>query len=295
VTDASVNANQRIITAFFDDRGSAEAAMNELTTLGIPAERMGLVEGRQDVEREDDQSNREEGGFWEALKDMFMPDEDRHAYAEGLEQGGYLLTVVTDQENYEQIIDILDDEGTVDMDEREAAWRSEGWNGYDQSASAPSSGDNTRPTLSSEPDRSVTAEDGDLPNDNEVIPITEERLRVGKRDVSHGRVRVRSYVVEEPVSESVNLREENVDIQRRPVDRPLTGHERLFEDRTIEVEERGEEAVVAKEARVTEEVVVTKGVTERTEEVSDNVRHTEVEVDDERQLDQPAERRRVSR
>ena len=274
MTDSSVDNNQRIITAFFDDRGSAESAMNELTALGIPTERMRLVEGRQDGEREDDQSDREGGGFWEALKDMFMPDEDRNAYAQGLEQGGYLLSVAADQNNYQQIIDVLDDEGTVDMDERETAWRSEGW---------------------SAPDRSTAAEDGGLTNDNEVIPIAEERLRVGKRDVSHGRVRVRSYVVEQPVSESVNLREENVDIQRRPVDRPLTGDDRLFENRTIEVEEHGEEAVVAKEARVTEEVVVTKDVNERTEDVSDTVRHTEVEVDDERRLDQPAERRRVRR
>jgi len=292
VTDARLNDNQRIITAFFDDRGSAEAAMNELTSLGVRAERMRLVEGRQNGEREGEQSDSQGGSFWEALKDMFMPDEDRHAYAEGLEQGGYLLSVAADQNNYEQVIDILDDEGTVDMDEREASWRSEGWSGYDESASTPSPRDVNQSTLSSVPDRSTAA---DLTNENEVIPVAEERLRVGKRDVSHGRVRVRSYVVEEPVSESVNLREENVDVQRRPVDRPLTGDNRIFEDRTIEVEERSEEAVVAKEARITEEVVVTKDVNERTEEVSDKVRHTEVEVQDERKLDQPAERRRARR
>jgi hypothetical protein len=48
-------------------------------------------------------------------------------------------------------------------------------------------------------------------------PTPEEELRVGKRDVSHGRVRVRSYVVETPVSEDVSLREENVTVQRRSV------------------------------------------------------------------------------
>jgi uncharacterized protein (TIGR02271 family) len=292
LTDASLNDNQRIITAFFDDRGAAESAMNKLISLGVRAEGMRLVEGRQDGEREGDQPDRQGGSFWEALKDMFMPDEDRHAYAEGLEQGGYLLSVAADQDNYEQVIDVLDDEGTVDMDEREASWRSEGWSGYDQSASAASPRDAAWSTSSSIHDRSAAA---DMTNENEVIPVAEERLRVGKRDVSHGRVRVRSYVVEEPVSESVNLREENVNVQRRPVDRPLTGNERIFEDRTIEVEERGEEAVVAKEARVTEEVVVTKDVNERTEDVSDKVRHTEVEVEDGRQLDQPPERRQARR
>ena len=57
---------------------------------------------------------------------------------------------------------------------------------------------------------------------DEVIPLTEEQLKVGKRDVSHGRVRVRSYVVEEPVEEQVNLRQEHVHVERRPVDRPAT-------------------------------------------------------------------------
>jgi stress response protein YsnF len=60
------------------------------------------------------------------------------------------------------------------------------------------------------------------------------------------------------------------------------GNENLFQERTIEVEERGEEAVVSKEARVTEELVVRKDVEQRTQTVSDTVRKTEVEVEDER-------------
>ena len=130
-------------------------------------------------------------------------------------------------------------------------------------------------------------------DDEEVIPVTEERLRVGKRDVSHGRVRVRSYVVEEPVRESVNLRQENVSIERRPADRPLQNDDELFQERTVEIEERGEEAVVSKDARVTEELVVGKDVEERTEEVSDTVRRTEVEVEDERGRRVDSPRRRV--
>jgi uncharacterized protein (TIGR02271 family) len=117
---------------------------------------------------------------------------------------------------------------------------------------------------------------------DEVIPIVEEQVRVGKRDVSHGRVRIRSYVVETPVTEQVNLREEHVHVERRPVDRALTGSENLFQERTIEAEERGEEAVVSKEVRVKEELVVRKNVEERTETVSDTVRRTEVDVEDER-------------
>ena len=49
-------------------------------------------------------------------------------------------------------------------------------------------------------------------------------------------------------------------VERRPVNRPLSANEHAFQDRTIEVEQKGQEAVVSKQARVTEEVVVNKDV-----------------------------------
>jgi uncharacterized protein (TIGR02271 family) len=118
-----------------------------------------------------------------------------------------------------------------------------------------------------------------------VIPVAEEELHVGKREVNRGRVRLHSRVVEQPVQEQVTLREERIDVERRPVSGTtqagtLAGDP--FQERTIEVEERGEEAVVSKEARVVEEVVVRKEADQRTETVSDTVRRTEVDVEDER-------------
>jgi uncharacterized protein (TIGR02271 family) len=115
----------------------------------------------------------------------------------------------------------------------------------------------------------------------EVIPIVEERLRVGKRDVERGRVRVRSYIVETPVEEQVTLRSEHVELERRPVDRELTAADtELFRERTIEATETAEEAVIAKDVRVKEELVLRKGVVENVETVRDTVRRTEVEVED---------------
>jgi uncharacterized protein (TIGR02271 family) len=128
--------------------------------------------------------------------------------------------------------------------------------------------------------------------EDQVIPVTEEQLKVGKRDVSHGRIRVRSYVVEEPVQERVNLHEERVQVERRPVDRPATGDEKLFQNRTIEAEEHAEEAVVEKRARVKEELTVRKEQDQRSKVVSDNVRRTEVELEDERTQNKSTERRR---
>ncbi len=96
-------------------------------------------------------------------------------------------------------------------------------------------------------------------------------------------MRVRSCVVETPLEENVALRDENVHVEKRPVDRPVTdADEALFADCTVEARETREEAVVSTEARVTDEVTVDKDVNERTETVTDTVRHTEVDVDDDR-------------
>jgi uncharacterized protein (TIGR02271 family) len=116
-----------------------------------------------------------------------------------------------------------------------------------------------------------------------VIPIVEEQLRVGKRLVNRGRVRVRTYVVETPVEETVTLRDESVSVERRPVTRELADVPAdAFREREIEVTETDEEAVVSKQARVVEEVVVRKDVATDNRVVRDTVRRTEVEIEDER-------------
>jgi len=110
------------------------------------------------------------------------------------------------------------------------------------------------------------------------IPVVEEELQVGKREVERGGVRVESRVEEKPVTAEVQLREERVHVERRPVDRPVTDADDAFREGTLEVTERAEEAVVGKTARVVEEVVVGKQVEEHTETVNETVRRTDVEV-----------------
>jgi uncharacterized protein (TIGR02271 family) len=117
------------------------------------------------------------------------------------------------------------------------------------------------------------------PGSEEVLPVVEERLRVGKRPMASGAVRVYSRVTERPVQEQVPLREEHVRVERRPADRPIGDAAAAFREDVIEIEETAEEAVVAKEARVVEEVVVSTDVEERVEQVRDRVRHTEIDVE----------------
>jgi uncharacterized protein (TIGR02271 family) len=111
------------------------------------------------------------------------------------------------------------------------------------------------------------------------LPIVEEDVQIGKRQVTAGVARVRTRVYERPINESVTLREEKLNVERRATDRPLRPGEDAFQEKVIEVIETREEPVVHKHARVTGEVVVEKTATERTETVHDTVRKTDVEID----------------
>jgi uncharacterized protein (TIGR02271 family) len=156
----------------------------------------------------------------------------------------------------------MDQYGATDVDERGAQSQTGGYAG----AGA----------------RDREAQPASLAEGGEVaIPVMEEELQVGKRQVERGGARVRSRVIERPVEEVVRLREERVRVERRPVNRPVTEADlRAFREGTIEVTERAEEPVVSKQARVIEEVVVGKDVGERTETVRDTVRRTEVDVEE---------------
>lgn len=284
----------RTVSAFYESRASADSHRRQLEALGIPSSDISIVEGRDESEPS---RTYEEKGFFESIGDFIMGEEDRHVYNEGLRRGGYLLTARVGSDHYDQALAALDTDEAVDMDARSESWRSEGWSGvpaagsagygtssgagYDNAASpgfgesATGDYDATRSTSMRTGDRDTDVADGK-------IEVVDEDVRIGKRDVSHGRVRVRSYVVEEDVSEDVDLRNETVEIERRRVDRPVTAGDAAFREQVIEAEEHDEEAVISKEARVVEEIDLKKRVDVDTQRVTEKVRHTEVEIDDDR-------------
>jgi uncharacterized protein (TIGR02271 family) len=260
----------RTITAYFDSTADAQLASDRLIASGVSSSAITLHDSS--TAEATAGAEAEEKGFWASLGDLFMPDEDRYTYSEGIRRGGCVVTVQADEADFALVSDVLEEAGSVDLDAREATWRSEGWSGYDDGTAG--MGD---PSLARERASFDTTSDREG-----YIPVAQEQLRVGKREVDHGRVRVRSYVVETPVEEHVSLHDEHVHLERNRVDRAATSADNLFQERTIEAEAHGEEAVVSKEARVVEEVRLSKDVQEREQVVSDTVRRTEVEVDDER-------------
>ncbi len=207
------------------------------------------------------------GGGIGALIKQGVPEEDAKYYAEGVRRGGTLVTVRTENEDMaDRAVAIMRDHGAVNIDERAQEWRASGW-----SDSAPSTSSAT-----SQQSSGMQAQESE-----QVVPVVKEELQVGKREVETGGVRVYSHVIETPVEETIRLREEQVEVERRPVDRPLSqeADTAAFQEQTIELRETAEEPVVAKRGRVVEEVVIGKESTEREETIRDTVRETEVEVE----------------
>lgn len=115
---------------------------------------------------------------------------------------------------------------------------------------------------------------------NKKVDVVEEDLEVGKRKVQTGGAKITSRIVERPVEERVSLKEENVKVKRKPVDRPAdTSRMKNFEEKTIEETETSEVPVVNKKARVKEEVSLEKDVHRKEEVIKDKVKETKVDID----------------
>jgi len=185
------------------------------------------------------------------LAKLTLSDDDRRRYSEGIARGAVLLTAdLRGKEDEGRIIRILE----------EAA------GGGAAAARAPDAGSSAQRLR------------------EEHIPLVEEELRIGKREVARGGARVRSHVREVPAETDVTLKQERLDAGLRAVGRPMSDADvqaaGLLKPRVVELSEMREVPVVTKEAFVREEVVVRKTVEERVETIHDTIRKTEVDVEE---------------
>jgi len=226
------------------------------------------------------------------IKTHHMDAEDAEVYAEGVRRGEALLTVQVEDAEVSRTRDLLNQYNPTDVHGEASNWRSQGWSRFDESTTAnPDEVKNYRTSRSSSSTgmgagttgsmdmgstetQTTRTEDGKM-----VLPVVEEQVDVSKRQVEKGRVHVYTEVTETPVSTDVSLRQENVTIERRPADRPVSSTDAAFREQDIELTERAEQAVINKSARVVEEVVVGTDVTQQSQTVSDTVRRTDVHVE----------------
>ncbi len=279
------------VIGFFDDQSEAQRAVERLQSSGISRDRVDVSRGSGATgagtegttgfnpvsgsardensvrttsdDRTVDQEGRNTNKFTDFFNNLFgggsdNDKDDADRYSHVAQKSNSIVTVhAQSREEAERAAEILDDCGAVDVDERAVQ------SGYN----------NTRSTEGSER-QDISGQSGTS------IPRIEENLEVGKRMEERGGVRVRSRIVERPVEEHIRLREEHVNVQREPVNRPAGDADlRNLQDRDIELTESAEVPVVNKEARVVEEVRVSKDVNERDETVRETLRNTEIDIE----------------
>lgn len=270
----------KTLVGVFDDQTAADKAVQELESAGIPRANVRLFDSSQSAAAgagRDDRSWTDKAGDW--FRSLTEDNEDRRLaddYAEAWRRGHFVVVADVAEAQVDSAVTILNKHGTVDMSRRAEQWKKTGYAGRYDATAKPYTAEERQKELSAYSEKET------LPTTT--MPVVQEELTVGKRVVQRGGVRIHSYVVERPVEEQIRLREERVNVERRPADRPATGAEAAFQERTVEVKATAEEPVVEKRARVVEEVVVGKSAQEKQETVKETVRRKDVKVE----KDEPA-------
>ena len=257
------------VVGLFKSNDQAQSAKRELVEEGFATQNISVIandtaNSTEHVSTTASGSNwsTEEKGIGAKISSFFHSltggeNDEASYYTDSVTKGGSVLAVTVPDDEAEYVADWLRSHGAHDVEEN-------------------TSGSVSQRAVS----QSTAGVTGNQVGNQTAIPVVEEELQVGKRQVQRGGVRVYSHVTERPVEANVRLREEHVRVERRPVDRAATeadftaGH-----NKSIELTETAEEAVVGKRSRVVEEVLVGKEATERTETVRDTVRRTDVNVE----------------
>ena len=121
------------------------------------------------------------------------------------------------------------------------------------------------------------------PTTDDAMTRSEEELRVGTAERESGRARLRKYVVEDEVTQTVPVRREEVRVEREPITDANVGAAMdgpAISEEEHEVVLREEEPVVEKRAVPKERVRLDTESRTEEREISETVRREEVDIDD---------------
>ncbi len=271
----------KTVVAIYDSMNKAENAANQLLNNGFSNENIDVSAG--DKYSEDTHAG--ESGISRFFKNLFGADDEKSDRYIKIGRQGYVVTVYArSDEEANRASKLLDDYGAMDVDEN-----------YHKQLSDESYYEKNRnynDTEKPDEERKEIKKDVDISDENKTFPVIEEDIKVGKREIATGGVRIRSRIVEKPVEENLRLREEHIHVERNKVDRPATEEElNNFKDGTVEFTEHAEIPDVQKRSNVVEEVSLEKKVDHRDEVVRDKIRKTEVDVEN----IEPGDRRNKNR
>jgi uncharacterized protein (TIGR02271 family) len=254
--------NYEKIVTLYDTAEHAEAARRNLETAGFSPREMSTVSNTTLAAA--GQTLREPG-LWHRLFGREIAQHEATVYGRTVESGGVVLTVRVPETDVARALGILNAHHVVDVRERAI-----------QQGLIPST---SVPMTAAAPAQPLNTAVAGVLGKEEVLRLAEEELSVGKRMVQEGTTRIRRFVTERPVETQVTLHEEHVKVVRRAVTDPTSVQDIDWSDKTVEVTETIEEAVVSKSAHIAEEVLIRKEGSDRVENVRGTVRRQQVEIE----------------
>lgn len=120
----------RQVIAMFETLERARGAREQLLKEGIPRREIDIVNQNAEDAHANFAYERTAEGFWDAMRNLFIPGEHALGYAEGLARGHAMLAVrPASPEEHDRVETILESFEPIDFDVQEEAWRKAGWTG----------------------------------------------------------------------------------------------------------------------------------------------------------------------
>lgn len=241
----------KTVIAAFSDRATADQAIRELSSLNVQERNIETLEGT-------------DANHLPRLLAKSVPQDREHLYAEVLRRGASVVIIDVDDDNAQRVANMLDERGSLDLDSAASRWRTAGWQGYSEGA---------------QPFDESRAASERLDLERESFAVIEEEVTVGVLDAEGKAVRVRAFVTEHPVEQTVELREEHLEVKREAADEPIAPEPSTFTEEEFVVTATTEVPVVEKQARVVDRVNIEKKAETRTETIEETERRRDVEVE----------------
>jgi uncharacterized protein (TIGR02271 family) len=255
-----MNMNYEKIVALFDTAEHAEAASRNLQAADFPGSEISIIDNKTLSAGGRTVS---EPGLWHRLFGRNIEQHEAVVYGRTVESGGTVLTLRVPESDVPRAMGILNAHKVVDIKSR----------AIEQGLVAPAA------IAMAAGASSAASTVGTAISRDQVLRLAEEQLNVGKKMVVEGTTRVRRFVTARPVEAKISLHEEHATVVRRAISDPKFLQDIDWSDRTIEVTETDEQAVVSKSARIAEEVVLSKEGSDREEIIRDTVRRQQAEVE----------------
>lgn len=278
-------SNENLIVAYFPNHADAENAIEDLQDAGFRSDQIGssYEDYEMDAEGTDDSRHTDHRSFWQKVRDFFSGESEDNReqrtgeesswydrgytvpeqYRDRLSAGGGLISVRTDSRITEAEEILTSNNGQIDR-EFATEWRQQPTGTQAQGTGMESS---------------MQTEGAGTQKESRRIQLLSEVLRVQKERVRREEVKLRKEVRTETQNVQVPVTREEIVIERTPVtgERPATGS--IGTDKEVRVPLSEERVRVEKVPVVREEVRVGKKPVSETQNVSDQVRREELEVE----------------